>query len=151
MDLSDLNSQMKRLVGVSMRAAGSKLHTPGEKQSIQIASQPEKQQGKNSQTVQNKTRYFEIFGYDFMIDANKHVWLIEVNTNPSLEMESKWLESLMPRMLDDALKITLDRIFYRKSVLKANAPPLAVPGYQDGANMWEPLEVYNPEESGVSF
>ena len=54
-------------------------------------------------------------------------------------------------MLDDALKITLDRIFYRKSVLKANAPPLVVPGHEDTANMWEPLEVCNPEESGVSF
>ena len=57
----------------------------------------------------------------------------------------------MPRMLDDALKITLDRIFYRKSVLKANAPPLVVPGHEDTANMWEPLEVCNPEESGASF
>lgn len=27
---------------------------------------------------------FEIFGLDFMIDANYEVWLIEVNTNPCL-------------------------------------------------------------------
>jgi tubulin--tyrosine ligase len=28
---------------------------------------------------------FELFGYDFMIDEDFNVWLIEVNTNPCLE------------------------------------------------------------------
>lgn len=28
---------------------------------------------------------FEIFGYDFMIDENMRVYLIEVNTNPCLD------------------------------------------------------------------
>jgi len=27
---------------------------------------------------------FEVFGLDFMIDANYNVWLIEINTNPCL-------------------------------------------------------------------
>lgn len=27
---------------------------------------------------------FEIFGYDFLIDKDGKVWLIEVNTNPCL-------------------------------------------------------------------
>ena len=30
----------------------------------------------------------EIFGLDFMIDENFKVWLIEVNTNPCLEISS---------------------------------------------------------------
>lgn len=36
----------------------------------------------------NRKYCFEIFGYDFMIDANLKVWLIEVNTNPCLEESS---------------------------------------------------------------
>ncbi len=32
----------------------------------------------------NLSHNFEIFGLDFMIDNNFHVWLIEVNTNPCL-------------------------------------------------------------------
>ena len=42
---------------------------------------------------------FEIFGYDFIIDCNFNVWLIEINTNPCLEESSPLLEKLIPRML----------------------------------------------------
>ena len=54
---------------------------------------------------------FEIFGYDFMIDYLLKPWLIEVNTNPCLEESSKLLKQLVPRMLDDAFKLTLDVVF----------------------------------------
>ena len=53
---------------------------------------------------------FEIFGYDFMIDEDLKVWLIEVNTNPCLELSSPILQELLPRMLDDAFKLTIDKI-----------------------------------------
>jgi D-alanine-D-alanine ligase-like ATP-grasp enzyme len=39
---------------------------------------------------------FELFGYDFMIDENKKVWLIEVNTNPCIEESSQLLKGLIP-------------------------------------------------------
>jgi hypothetical protein len=51
---------------------------------------------------------FEIFGYDFIIDEQLKPWLIEVNTNPCLEESSKLLRMLLPRMIDDAFKLTLD-------------------------------------------
>jgi tubulin monoglycylase TTLL3/8 len=53
----------------------------------------------------------EIFGYDFMIDRNFKPWLIEVNTNPCLELSSKYLNVIIPSMLDNAFKIVLDCIF----------------------------------------
>jgi hypothetical protein len=46
-----------------------------------------------------------------MLDVNCKPWLIEVNTNPCIEESSRLLESLLPRMLDDAFCLTLDRIF----------------------------------------
>lgn len=53
----------------------------------------------------------EIFGYDFILDVNIRPWLIEVNTNPCLEESSNLLKCLIPRMIDDALKLTLDIVF----------------------------------------
>ena len=54
---------------------------------------------------------FEILGYDFMIDNDFTVWLIEVNTNPCLDESSYLLRRLLPRMIDDAFKLTIDRDF----------------------------------------
>lgn len=59
----------------------------------------------------NRKFCFEIFGYDFMIDQARRPWLIEVNTNPCLEESSDLLSQYVPRMLDDALKITLDLVY----------------------------------------
>ena len=54
---------------------------------------------------------FEIFGYDFMIDSNFKVYLIEVNTNPCLETPSALLGRIIPTMIDNAIKIAVDPIF----------------------------------------
>lgn len=46
-----------------------------------------------------------------MIDEALRPWLIEINTNPCLEETSALLRSLLPRMIDDAFKLTLDVYF----------------------------------------
>ena len=58
--------------------------------------------------------FFELFGYDFIIDGEYNPWLIEVNTNPCLEESSKLLEKYIPRMVNDMLKITVDLAFPAK-------------------------------------
>lgn len=47
---------------------------------------------------------FEIFGYDFMLDEDMKPWLIEVNTNPCLELSSAYLARLIPAMVENAIK-----------------------------------------------
>lgn len=84
-----------------------------------------------------------------MIDKNLKPWLIEVNTNPCLEESSALLKQLIPRMIDDAFKLTLDVLF---PALKGDAlpdrddsyedqPPIteekfSVKGYANDYNMW---------------
>ena len=51
---------------------------------------------------------FELFGFDFFIDNDYNVFLIEVNTNPCLEESSQLLAKLLPRLLDDLFKLTID-------------------------------------------
>jgi Tubulin-tyrosine ligase family len=56
----------------------------------------------------NDSKYaFEVFGYDFMIDSEGNVWLIEVNTNPCIELSSPLLAQLIPRMLGNILLLVL--------------------------------------------
>jgi len=50
-----------------------------------------------------KNMNFELFGYDFMLDHDFNMWLIEVNTNPCLEVSSPLLKMLLPRMIEDML------------------------------------------------
>ncbi len=57
---------------------------------------------------------FEIFGYDFMVDRDFKVWLIEVNTNPCLDTAPVHLARIIPAMIENALKIVLDPMFIPK-------------------------------------
>jgi len=59
----------------------------------------------------NRKFCMEILGYDFMVDSDLKPWLIEVNTNPCLEESNQLLREFIPRMLDDAFKLTLDVVF----------------------------------------
>ena len=43
-----------------------------------------------------------------MIDEDFNLWLIECNTNPSIVESSKYLEQLIPRMIEDMIKLTVD-------------------------------------------
>jgi tubulin monoglycylase TTLL3/8 len=43
-----------------------------------------------------------------MIDENFKVWLIEVNTNPCLELACPLLGRVIPSMLENAFKLILD-------------------------------------------
>ena len=54
---------------------------------------------------------FEIFGYDFMIDENFKVYLIECNTNPSLEICCPLLARIIPELLDNSFRIAVDPLF----------------------------------------
>lgn len=58
---------------------------------------------------------FELYGYDFLIDEDFRTWLIEVNTNPYLGTPNKYMEELVPQMVDDMLEIVLDPLLPPKS------------------------------------
>ena len=61
-----------------------------------------------------------MFGYDFIIDQDFNCWLIEVNTNPCLEESSQLLKDLLPRMIEDMLKLTVDVLFPKHTKKRKN-------------------------------
>jgi hypothetical protein len=50
---------------------------------------------------------FELFGFDFLIDEDFRLWLIEVNTNPYLGVPNDYIREVLPKMIDDMLDLTL--------------------------------------------
>mmetsp|Transcript_17510 Transcript_17510/g.16730 ORF Transcript_17510/g.16730 Transcript_17510/m.16730 type:complete len:157 (+) Transcript_17510:3427-3897(+) len=54
---------------------------------------------------------FELFGYDFMLDEQFKIYLIEVNTNPCLEMSCPLLARIIPEVLDNVFRIVLDPVY----------------------------------------
>ena len=91
---------------------------------------------KNKINILIRKNCFEIFGYDFILDSNFEPFLLEVNTNPGLEESSPLIQMLVPRMIDDAFRLTVDKIFEREDEDK-NKSKFKVDGYTDEENMWQ--------------
>ena len=57
---------------------------------------------------------FELFGYDFIIDNEFKPWILEINNNPGLGISSPVIKKIIPRMMDDAFRLTIDKVFETK-------------------------------------
>ena len=95
---------------------------------------------KNKINILNRNNCFEIFGYDFILDQYYEPFLLEVNTNPGLEESSPLIKMLVPRMIDDAFRLTIDRVFERDDKNK-NISAFPVEGYKDEENMWQSVNL----------
>lgn len=89
-----------------------------------------------------KQNSFEIFGYDFMIDEFFKVYLIEVNTNPNIEVCCPLLSRIMPELLENTFRIAVDPL-YQPLQLQA--------GLQDANKMRKKLEFVSPLKFTLVF
>jgi tubulin polyglutamylase TTLL1 len=69
---------------------------------------------------------FEVFGLDFMIDANFKVYLIEINTNPDITACCTLLQRLIPTMIFNSLNIVVDSLFPPPDIILAKKNKLYV-------------------------
>ena len=83
----------------------------------------------------NRKHCFLILGYDFIIDENFKVWLLEVNKNSGLTISSNLIKKLVPRMIDDCIKLTVDTVFETENT-DNGISRFPVDGYSDKENMW---------------
>ena len=90
-----------------------------------------------------KVLSFQIFGYDFIIDKEYNPWILEINDNPGLEISSELISHLIPRMIDDALRLTIDKVFpteYDKEVISKDGKynsKYHLEGFNDEENLFE--------------
>ena len=87
--------------------------------------------------LSKRSNCFEIFGYDFILDINFKPYLLEINTNPGYEESSPLIKMLVPRMIDDALKLTIDKEFESSNNSnEKKSSNFLVDGYSPEENMW---------------
>ena len=90
-----------------------------------------------------KVLSFQIFGYDFIVDKEYNPWILEINDNPGLEISSELISHLIPRMIDDALRLTIDKVFpteYDKEVISRDGNYVSkyhLDGFKDEENLFE--------------
>ena len=116
---STMLSQMKYLVEISFKSVGKKM------------------------IKTNPVLCFEIFGYDFIIDNDFKPWILEINNNPGLCISSPVIQKLVPRMLDDAFRLTIDKVFdtkYSTDVIDEDGKyktKYKLDGFNDEENVFE--------------
>ena len=96
----------------------------------------------------NKINAFEIFGYDFMVDENFKVYLIEANTNPCLEINWSLLSSVISSLIDNTLRITLDPYFLYPFVFKESKRNVSL---WDSSNTLSKFELVFDEKLDYTF
>ena len=84
---NDMLSQIREIITDSLKAVHTKIDPYG------------------------RANTFEILGYDFMIDEDFKIYLIEVNTNPCLDCWCPLLSRLIPSMVENSFFIALDPLF----------------------------------------
>ena len=70
--------------------------------------------------AQNDIQYnpacFEVLGFDFIIDTNYKIWLLEINSSPSLARDTVLDDLIKQRLIDDTIDL-LDPIDYDRKRL----------------------------------
>ncbi|KAL4426888.1 hypothetical protein ABPG74_008812 [Tetrahymena malaccensis] len=61
---------------------------------------------------------FELYGFDFIIDEDLRVWLIEANKNPGFGLPTEKARKLIDEMVDELLKLTIDQEYTPKAALQ---------------------------------
>ena len=90
----------------------------------------------------NRKHCFLVLGYDFIIDENFKVWLLEVNKNSGLSISSDLVGKIIPRMIDDCVKLTVDAVFETENSDRGLSR-FPVEGYSDKENMWTLVDMEN--------
>jgi len=69
---------------------------------------------------------FELFGFDFLVDEDLNVWILEVNCGPDMKNTGSRLDHVVSSFLEDVLSVTVDK-YFAKDDFYSTLPNTATP------------------------
>lgn len=61
--------------------------------------------GQSAEQIQTRSQSFELFGFDFAIDKDLHLWLVEVNMSPACAERQPWLSEMLDDMANGLISV----------------------------------------------
>ena len=75
-------------------------------------------------SVENRKGSTEIYGFDFMVDEDLKVWLIEINSSPAMDYSTPITTPLVKQVMEDTVKVIVDE---KCSTMQPKFAPVAPP------------------------
>ena len=56
-------------------------------------------------SIEHRKNSIAVFGYDFMLDEDLKVWLIEINSSPAMDYSTPVTTPLVKKVMEDTVKV----------------------------------------------
>ncbi|XP_066296558.1 protein polyglycylase TTLL10-like isoform X2 [Branchiostoma lanceolatum] len=58
--------------------------------------------------IQCRLGYFDLYGFDFLLDEDMKVYLLEINVNPALHTNCEVLQDMIPPLVEETVRVSLE-------------------------------------------
>ena len=73
-----------------------------------------------AEAIQSRANSFELFGFDFVVDKDLKLWLIEVNMSPACSERQPWLSHMLDDMATGVVKMVQAKVDAYRDSKEAN-------------------------------
>ena len=73
-----------------------------------------------AEVIENRMNSFELFGFDFVVDKDLHLWLIEVNMSPACAERQPWLVEMLDDMAGGLVNMIMAKVNAHRDSIESN-------------------------------